>query len=52
MIYYEQKKYEKILFDFSNNNINKVDTIDNKIQNNIDLIDLDESFRESYLDII
>mmetsp|Transcript_36878 Transcript_36878/g.35603 ORF Transcript_36878/g.35603 Transcript_36878/m.35603 type:complete len:318 (+) Transcript_36878:35-988(+) len=50
MLYYEQKKYEQILFDLSY--IKNPDHYDNKIQGNIDLIDLEESFRESYMEII
>ncbi len=50
MLYYEQKKYEQILFDLSY--LKNPDFYDTKIQNNIDLIDLEENFRESYLEII
>ena len=50
MLYFEQKKYEQILFDLSY--MKNPDSFDNKIQNNIDLIDLEESFRESYMEII
>lgn len=50
LLYYEQKKYEAILFDFSY--LKNQDIYDAKIQGNIDLIDLDENFRESYMEII
>ena len=50
---YEQRKYERILF-----NMNYLvdeeyqDQCDEKIQSNIELIEIDEQFKESYLDII
>lgn len=50
---YEQRKYERILF-----NMNYLvdeeyqDSCDEKIQSNIELIEIDEQFKESYLDII
>ena len=50
MLYYEQKKYEQILFDYKY--LQDPDPIEEKIQNNIDLIELDEEFRESYQEII
>jgi WASH complex subunit strumpellin len=50
LLYYEQKKYEQILFDFSY--LKNQDQYDAKIQANIDLIELDENFRESYVEII
>ena len=50
MLYYEQKKYEEILFDLSY--LKNIDAIDSKIQNNIDKIELDENFKESYIEII
>lgn len=50
LLYFEQKKYENILFDFAY--LKNQDVFDAKIQNNIDLIDLDENFRESYMEII
>ena len=50
MLYYEQKKYEQIMFDL--NDYKNIDGIEAKIQNNIDLIDLEENFRESYMEII
>lgn len=50
---YEQRKYEKILFDMKYLlDQNYQDQCDEKIQSNIDLIDIDEQFKESYLDII
>ena len=50
LLYYEQKKYEQILFDFAY--LKNQDQFDAKIQGNIDLIELDENFRESYIEII
>jgi WASH complex subunit strumpellin len=50
MLYYEQKKYEQVLFDLSE--LKNFDALDTRIQSNIDLIDLEESFRESYSEII
>ena len=50
MLYYEQKKYEEILFDLSY--LKNIDAIYSKIQNNIDKIELDENFKESYIEII
>jgi len=46
----EYKKYEKIMFDFSY--LDNADALDDQIQNNVDLIELDENFKESYQDII
>lgn len=50
MLYYEQKKYEEILFDLSY--LKNIDAIDSRIQSNIDKIELDENFKESYIEII
>jgi len=42
----EFKKNEKILFDFTY--LDNSDALDDVIQNNIELIELDENFKESY----
>jgi hypothetical protein len=50
---YEQRKYEQILFDMEYLLDQAFqDQCDERIQSNIDLIDIDEQFKESYLDII
>jgi hypothetical protein len=50
---YEQRKYEQILFDMEYLlDQTFQDQCDERIQSNIDLIDIDEQFKESYLDII
>lgn len=50
---YEQRKYEQILFDMSYlTDQDFQDMCDEKLQGNIDLIDIDEQFKESYLDIV
>ena len=50
MIFNEQKKYESILFDFTY--LKNQDAFDNKIQQSVTTIELDENFRESYVEII
>jgi WASH complex subunit strumpellin len=46
----EFKKNEKILFDFTY--LDNSDALDDVIQNNIELIELDENFKESYQEIV
>ena len=50
---YEQRKYQKVLFDmrFLFDSAYQ-DKCTERIQSNIDLIEIDEQFRESYIDII
>lgn len=50
MILAELKKYESILFGFDY--LKAQDQYDNKIQQNVSTIELDEGFRESYMEII
>ena len=50
---YEQRKYEQILFDMQYlTDRDFQDQCDEKIQASIDLIEIDEQFKESYLDIL
>lgn len=50
---YEQRKYEKILFDMNYLlDPDFMDKCNDRIQGSIDLIEIDEQFKESYLDII
>ena len=46
----EYKRYENILFAFDY--LTNQDSYDAKIQSNISTIELDEGFRESYMEII
>ena len=46
----EEKKYLNIIFDFSY--FKNVDFYEEKIMNSVDLRNLDEEFRESYLEIL
>jgi WASH complex subunit strumpellin len=46
----EEKKYTNIIFDFSY--FKNVDFYEEKIMNSVDLRNLDEEFRESYLEIL
>jgi WASH complex subunit strumpellin len=50
MLYSEQKRYEEVLFNLDY--MKNPDLYDNKIQSNVDLIDREENFRESYMEII
>ena len=50
LILAEQKKYESILFDFQY--LKNQDAFDNRIQASVQTIELDENFRESYMEII
>ena len=43
------KIYSSIIFDWSY--IDKAEDYEDEIQNNVELIELDENFRESYIDI-
>ena len=47
---YEKKVYENVMFDCSY--IDRAEDYEDEIQNNVELIELDENFRESYMDII
>ena len=50
---YEQRKAERILFDMKYLNDQKYqDECDNALRDDIELIEVDEQFKESYLDII
>ena len=50
---YEQRKYEKILFDMTYLiDLDFQDQCNEKIQRDIDLIEIDEQFKESYLDLV
>jgi WASH complex subunit strumpellin len=55
MVYKEKESYEKslykdILFDFTY--LERAEEFEDEIQSNVNLIELDESFRETYQDII
>ena len=45
----KNKIYSSIIFDWSY--IDKAEDYEDEIQNNVELIELDENFRESYIDI-
>lgn len=50
---FEQRKYERILFDMKYLlDQDYQDQCDERIQSNIELIDIDEQFKESYLEVI
>jgi WASH complex subunit strumpellin len=50
---FEQRKYEQILFNMAYlGDQDYQDSCDEKIQGSIDLIEIDEQFKDSYLDII
>lgn len=46
----DYKKYSLIIFDFTY--LNNIDSYEDKIQQNMDLVDLDESFREAYMPLL
>ena len=46
----KNKVYSSIIFDCTY--IDKAEDYEDEIQNNVELIELDENFRESYIDII
>lgn len=47
---YEQKIYSPVIFDCTY--IDRAEDYEDQIQNNVELIELDENFRESYIEII
>lgn len=47
---YEAKVYSGVIFDCTY--IDRAEEYEDEIQNNVELIELDENFRESYIDII
>lgn len=47
---YEQKIYSSVIFDCTY--IDRAEDYEDQIQNNVELIELDENFRESYIEIV